>query len=234
MGNIPFDIDLKLDNSHVADLLSARINERTALINKNDWARKLYRKLNELPAPAQNSPGVLMLKAKIEENETLANNYRAAFNQVKANAKTAHNVTDDVAEEYFDPSRGVLILKAEPTALIHGTPKSERRRLALSDQQCDQFTASYIASCTAQDEAFDLSRQIEDYLVANPPEMVNGEPVIDPDYEALRAAYDAKIAIVNNEQAIQGQIINNIITTNNESHKDGWSMNIATGDLILY
>jgi hypothetical protein len=230
------DLDLKLDHAAAQALLRARIDERTKLIERNDAARKLARKLAELPAPAQDSPGIKALQAKVADAQTAANTHKAAFEAAKASAKVAHAVTATPAEEHFDPARGVLALKANPTALVQGRPAVERKRLAMDDKQCDEYAASYTKSCAAADEAFDLQRQIEDYRAAHPALFAGspGEPPpVDPAYEALKAALADRQTIIAEEHARQGAIVQAVLAAAKEQVNYSLRIDIASGEVVL-
>ena len=234
MAKLDHDLDLKLDDAHCTAILDARIKERTAQIRRNDAKRKLARKLAGLPAPAQDSPGVLALVAKVSEEAANAATHASAQAAARAVAKAAHNVTAEPAEEEYHPTLGVLRLKAAPTVLVQGKPSVEYKRKVLTDKQADDNAASYVLACEASDRAFDLMRQIEDYQVAHP-ELLGGSPgeppPVDPAYEALKAALTAQQDIIVAEQAKQGAIWQAVLA----GEPPAWHarMDIATGEIVL-
>jgi hypothetical protein len=230
------DLTLKLDHAHAQALLAARKSERTKLIERNDWSRKLARKLAELPTPAQDSPGVLALKAKVAEAQAAADTQRVAFDAAKATAKAAHGAAGAYAEELFDPAAGTLKLIEVPEPKVTGRVRADAKRLALADAQCDEYAASYAASCAATDDAFDLGRQIEDYKAAHPDLFATGPgepPPVDPAYEALKTALDAALATVRAEHERQGAIVQAVLAGEDLSQYGGMRISIATGEVVL-
>lgn len=155
-------------------------------------------------------------------------------NDVKEQVKVAHKVTGTFAEEHLDLAQGILVLKRQPTVLLQGKPSRERKRIKISDIDCDTYVESYILSCAASDEATDLTRQIEDYKMAHPSlfESSLGEPPpIDPIYENLKIVLANKMTIIQSEQVKQSTIIQKYLENEEVTYYIG--IRIESGEIVL-
>lgn len=227
----PVEKHLKLDAEHLSPLLAARIAQVTATIQANDANR---RKARASALGAAGATDAAKAQADLTTACTAKSVARADYSNAMVLAKAAHNALEsDYAEELLDLGRGVLILREQAEAQVRGLPPVERKRIQIPDKDCDLYAASYALSCAAGDEAADLARQVEDYKAAHPALFTGpGEPPpVDPDYEALKAALDVKVAAVQAEQARQGAIVQKALGSEQVTYY--MAVNIATGEIVL-
>jgi len=223
------DLELVCGDVDATALINARIGRVQSVIKANDEARKKLR-------AAAGSPEALA--ADVAQVAALAqvDSYAAAYAAKVAAVKTAHAVTATAAEEHFDPSRGHLILKAQPTVATPGPgPAVIRKRVPMDDKSCDQFAAAYSAHCTAGDLAVNLQRQIDDYLAAHPP--IDGEPghsIPEPEaLLALRDALDVQVEARAAAEAIMGAITSEVLKDERGKVWFSQFVDIATGEIVL-
>lgn len=226
MGKLKDDVTLVLDDAICESLITNRIREREEKIKANDANRRALR----ATAGSAEQTKAIADKATAETNAT---NFKAAFDAQATFAKAAHSITDTAEEELFDPLQGHLILKANKTVLVQGQTWPDKKRISLSDKDCDDSAAAYLALCTANDEAVNILRKINEYQKAHPP--ILGEPgtsIPEPqELLDLRALLESKTQIVRTNQEILGAITYNAIK--DEKDYDGIRHDIVTGEIVL-
>jgi hypothetical protein len=226
------DLALKLDHEDARALIAARIAERNARIEANNHNRKKLRA--EKAKGAEHKDAKDADKAS-KDAHALADSHKATFETKVAAVKAKHSVTDDAAETLHDAGQGLLILKAQATVAVKGPgPAIERKRIEMPDADCDTYATSYATMCAASDEATDLQRQINDYLVSHEPPALSpgGEPAPEPQALLdLRAAFAAKVAVTKAEMTKQGEIVQKALA--GETVTYSVRSDIATGEIVL-
>ena len=227
------DLILKLDPADHGALLAARIAERDATIVANDHNRRHLRAVAKDGAGAKSATDAAA--AKVASLATAAT-HETAFAGTVAAVKVKHAAADLVAtDEGHDIGAGTWVMRAGPR--LAGLAPIEDHRVVLTDAQCDAFVASYRVGTRASFEAMDLRRQIEAYRQAHPALFAGpGEPPpVDPTYEALRAALDAKQQAVGDAHAAQAAVLADAFKAAGEDPGAWtyWRAEFATGEIVL-
>jgi hypothetical protein len=224
------EIRLVLEEVEHLALLDARKKRRTAMIKRNDAERRRAR--HEKKKGANHADTKKAAKDRDDFGATAKTHDDAFKTALDAVMAKYHKAATDFSDIGHDAVQGHIVCSTAPR--LAGTPSVERQRLELTDKQADDFSASYVASCEAQDDAFDLMRQIEAYRVAHPALFAGSPglepPPVDPVYEKLKSDLDTKQTLVREEHAKQGVIMTAVLNGAEAYHV---LVNIETGEIVL-